>query len=213
MCMLRCVLLVILLFFGIGGNQSWGAVIVASNFGPAVSDQGWELNGTSETYQAISARFQVPPSRAPLALEYIELLTYLESPPNIVDISMAEVSPLGLPGRTLEAFRLTDTMHLSQAAVATARSILRPELSPGASYWLTASVPTGTIAYWLSNTTGDVTDGSNLAWDLGGGWMSLPASGLARPTFRVAASAIPEPSTAMLVFSAAAIMLLVIRRR
>lgn len=100
---------------------------------------------------------------------------------------------------TLESWTFTGQMGQfgTTAPILTADSILNPLLQAGTFYWLVMSPPVSdTWAEWNVNSIGDIGPVS-FSFDGGSTWsVGQPAS---RGVFRVNSTAVPEPSTILLL--------------
>ncbi len=189
---------------GIAGLLLWGihprpteAMVLYSNFD--IGDTfdllpAWSI-GDPVNFRT-SDRFVAPAGS--FTLDQIDLAISLFQGPNKLDLQLRSDAS-GLPGATLEAFHFDGAMGPSFAGglppLVLAHSLTNPELVGGQPYWITASAPAGTSAFWHFNKTGAID--THLVET------NAPASFVSKSTqgaFRVTGTegAVPEPASLLL---------------
>ncbi len=124
----------------------------------------------------------------------------------------------GVPGTVLESFSFTDQMWsfgFPDAPLLVGTSITQPLLTPGTTYWITASAPDGTRAAW--NETWPPVQGP-LAFSLNGGpWIPTYDEFSSINVFRIngagVATVVPAPGALLLGLVGLACLRRVRRRR
>jgi len=133
-------------------------------------------------------------------LDRIELAAGLISGPNRLDVWLMS-NAAGVPGAIIEAFQFSDAMGTLGDAnpLLAANSALRPVLNAGTQYWLIASM-TGPNAWaaWNESSTGSLIPHASRSDQ--GPWFVTSANG----AFRVSGTAVPEPSSLLLLGAALA---------
>ncbi|SPP99681.1 exported hypothetical protein [Candidatus Sulfobium mesophilum] len=180
------------------------ADILFNNFGAGDTYDtsfGWTVSGsTSQNPQFEPAMSFTPSTTAHLSS--IDFVTSMLSGTNEVMLSLVNDSggaPLGL---ALESWTFINQMGTlgSNPSVLTADSVVHPLLDVGTTYWLVASPPVSdTWAGWNFNSIGD-TGTVLFSLDGGAGWGTLGyTEPITRGVFRVNSTAVPEPSTFLLL--------------
>jgi hypothetical protein len=110
----------------------------------------------------------------------------------------------GAPGAVIESFAFVGTTLgalSSNNPLITATSILHPTLTAGTQYWVTVSASVNFAIAWNDNNISDPSDQA-VSSDGGATWFS--PSGMTPSAYEVdGTSSVPEPSTAILLSSAA----------
>lgn len=179
-------LLAILPLLGIAGR----AQVLFSNFGPGYSyntSDAWYTGGSSSGCAQVTAAKFTPPESA--LFEDAKLPIALTAGTNQVAVYL-ETDNAGDPGTLIEGPINVTGLTGPPGSVITAPSTLHPLLQGGTPYWLVVtSSNADTCSYWYFNSTGDMNDGTNLAFhpgssSLSGTWVNGGSSTI-RPAFEI----------------------------
>ena len=176
------------------------AAVIFDNFGPGDTYNTGAGGTITSSGSTVGIDFDQGNAFTPIGSDYrldtIELAMWLVSGTNALDVWLMSDSS-GKPGAVIEAFNFLGVMQSAPGSVLLANSLLNPHLLAGTQYWLVASTPgPDTWAAWNWNSTGDT--GPNASRADGGSWNVTNTTGGA---FRISATAVPEPSTLLLLGS------------
>jgi len=183
-------------------SPAFGDDVIFSNLGPGNSfdtSTAWAIAGPTSVFAMLLGDHpeSVGKSFTPSAnFDLTQVLLPLESTAgtNGVDVFL-ENSHSGLPGTILESWSVTGLSSTPKLEDLSASS-LQP-LSGGMTYWIVvAPLAPDTSAGWMFNDTGD---SSEFAFNEGSGWNVFNGGGGGSPALEVTGTAVPEPSTLLLI--------------
>jgi hypothetical protein len=192
-----------------------GPVSLYNNLGPggtANPSVGWAVGLTSVENISIASGFTAADSGYLTSLQISLLDTGTPAPGNPILLSLYTNSGSNTFGSLLETFTITSPLPtLPSSAASELTSVLHPQLTAGASYFLVAESPNNRFAVWQENITGAT--GLVLARYDAGSWS--PQSGTSLGGFALngdTVAPVPLPASAWLLISALACLALVSRR-
>jgi len=197
---LRCfVFSALLLSFALSAH----ADVIANTFGPdyGIGPGEWAIQ-KKPVQEFVGAHF-TPAYR--VQFSQIDLSLFSGSQVSNFSISLTADNN-GLPGNPLESWTLQ--LPIGGPDLETFLSQGNTVLEGGKQYWITVSALDDTTAGAWSYNGLDLVD--NVAFDLGDGWVNIPAQ---VPAFDVIGNAVPEPGSLTLLAGGTVLGFTLLRRR
>jgi hypothetical protein len=186
------------------------ASIVFSNLGPGNSlrSPGIGIGFITFTSTFNYAGLAFTPTDQSYTLDSIQLPLQLISGPNIADIFLtSDVG--GLPGSIIESFQIAGALTSGGNLLVTLISTSRPLLSAGSQYWVVAAGGPSSFVTWAQNELQET--GPNVSGATLGSLVRDPDSNV-REALQINGTAVPEPSSALLLTVSAISIVLFAKR-